>query len=58
MLWRKQPVSDNALIAVTLKENTEWFGWTRDPSHVHYLLTISRLPCRPRPMRIADTGWW
>ncbi|MBA4389253.1 MAG: hypothetical protein C0404_14870 [Verrucomicrobia bacterium] len=36
MLWNKRAFSSNLLVALDVQENSEWFGWNRNPSHVHH----------------------
>jgi len=38
MLWNKRAVGSHALVAFTVSENTEWFGWHLggDMTHRHY----------------------
>ena len=36
MLWNKRMFNPDVMVAFSVQENTEWFGWERKPSHVHY----------------------
>ena len=36
MLWHKRTFGPDALLAFNLEENSEWFGWSQNPSHVHH----------------------
>jgi len=36
MLWNKHSYSPDLAVAFSIEENSEWFGWQRNPSHVHY----------------------
>jgi hypothetical protein len=36
MLWNKRRFSGDVALAVDVEENSEWFGWNRNPSHTHY----------------------
>ncbi len=35
-LLNRNTVSGNVLLATNIEENSEWFGWDRNPSHRHY----------------------
>ncbi len=36
VLWNKRTFGPDVLVAFNIEENTEWFGWSQRPSHVHY----------------------
>jgi len=36
MLWNKRPVGPGVVVAFNVEENTEWFGWDKEESHIHY----------------------
>jgi hypothetical protein len=36
MLWHKAVFNDDVLVAFDVEENSEWRGWDKYPSHVHY----------------------
>jgi len=36
MLWHKTSFTGDALLATNLEENSEWMGWEKEPSHIHY----------------------
>lgn len=36
VLWNKLTWSDNVLVAFNIEENSKWFGWEQQPSHVHH----------------------
>lgn len=36
MLWNKREFGPDTVVGFTVEENTEWFGWTHSPSHVHH----------------------
>jgi hypothetical protein len=48
-LWNKRTFGTNLLVAVTVEENSEWFGWNRDPSHVHHPCDRLSLILSPEP---------
>ena len=35
-LWNKRSFDSDLLVAFNIEENTEWLGWDREPSHIHY----------------------
>jgi hypothetical protein len=36
MLWNKQSFGPDLAVAFDVEENSEWFGWRKNPSHIHY----------------------
>jgi len=36
MLWNKRPVGPNAMVCLNIEENSAWYGWHKNPSHVHF----------------------
>jgi hypothetical protein len=36
VLWNGRVFAPNLLVALTVEENTEWFGWQQNPSHQHH----------------------
>jgi hypothetical protein len=36
VLWNKRAFGSDLLVALTVEENTEWFGWGQAHSHVHH----------------------
>jgi len=43
MLWNKRTFGHDLLVAFNVEENTEWFGWQKEPSHVHHPFDNIRL---------------
>ena len=35
-LWNKRTFQPDLIVALTVEENTEWFGWGANPSHTHH----------------------
>jgi hypothetical protein len=35
-LWHKRSFGPDVRVGFAISENTEWFGWDREPSHVHH----------------------
>lgn len=35
-MWNKRAFSPNALVAFNVEENTDWRGWDKHPSHIHF----------------------
>ncbi len=35
-MWNKRVFSPNALVAFNVEENTDWHGWDKHPSHIHF----------------------
>jgi hypothetical protein len=35
-LWLKRPCGPDVRVAFNLGENTQWFGWKANPSHIHH----------------------
>ena len=35
-MWNKRTFSTSTLVAFNVEENTDWRGWDRHPSHIHY----------------------
>jgi len=35
-LWHKRSFGPDVQVAFNVEENSEWFGWTQRPSHVHH----------------------
>jgi hypothetical protein len=36
VLWNKRTFAPDLLVATTIEENSEWFGWRASPSHIHH----------------------
>jgi hypothetical protein len=36
MLWHKGSFGGDVMVSTNIEENSEWMGWDKDPSHVHY----------------------
>ena len=36
MLWNKRTFEPDVMVSFNVEENTEWFGWEKPVSHVHY----------------------
>lgn len=36
MIWHKESETGDVLLATNIEENSEWMGWEKDPSHIHY----------------------
>ncbi|MGQ9661167.1 MAG: hypothetical protein ACUVWX_02380 [Kiritimatiellia bacterium] len=51
MLWNKRRFGPDVLLSFKIEENTEWFGWARYPTHVHYPFDNIRasLICEEKP---------
>lgn len=47
MLWNKRSLGPDILITFKVDANTEWFGWSKDPSHVHYPFDNIRIALSP-----------
>ena len=35
-LWYKHPVDSDLLVGFNVEETSEWYGWRKSPSHIHY----------------------
>ncbi|MEI6234265.1 MAG: hypothetical protein WCT04_14530 [Planctomycetota bacterium] len=35
-MWNKRTFSSDALVAFNVEENTDWRGWDKHPSHIHF----------------------
>ena len=35
-LWHKKAFGPDAVVAFNIEEHSKWFGWTQNPSHMHY----------------------
>ncbi len=36
MIWHKESLAGDVLLATNIEENSEWMGWEKNPSHIHY----------------------
>lgn len=54
-LWNKRLFGSDVLVGFNVEENTEWFGWTKNPGHTHYPFDNIRviLTSKEKP----DTGY-
>jgi len=48
MLWNKHFFGPDVTVSFDVEENSEWFGWNRHPSHVHYPYDNIRVAISPR----------
>jgi len=55
LLWNKRSFGPDALLAFNIEENSEWFGWSQRPSHVHHPYDNIRAVLAPR--EDLDTGY-
>ncbi|MGD0091047.1 MAG: hypothetical protein ABSE73_14105, partial [Planctomycetota bacterium] len=51
MLWSKRTFGPDVLVAFDVEESSEWFGWDKEPSHVHHPFDNIRVVLAP-----ADAG--
>jgi len=55
LLWHKRPVGPDVFVGFEIGENTEWFGWDKSESHVHY--SFDNICIHLAPERHPDQGY-